>query len=110
MNSISQILTQATQSPLGIALQCRNTRDAHIQRRKFYAEREKLRARGVSSYNELSFLLRPNGELWLVRRAAIPARTTAIDTAEIRALHSQELPSQIASRGKSRVGRNLGIS
>ena len=97
-----KFLDQAIQSPCGVALEVSDARDARRIRRRLYAARDKARAEGNGSYNDLSVLVRPDYELWIVKRQLMPRLTLddGLDTIT-RDLAEEELPRRVTARGPS---------
>ena len=100
MSTLLDHFEAALASESGVALHTGSTGYANFLRRRFYAERDKLRRRGNSRFDDLSFLVRRNGELWIVPR--VNDKSRELPSLETRHLDIEETPGVIRSRGRHR--------
>ncbi len=62
------LLRDALSTPHGVALEFGNHGTAEWARGRLYRLRRILRRSGDTSFDSLSFIRQPNGDLWIVRR------------------------------------------
>ena len=105
--NIKEILDRALVAEYGLAVMFPSLQTANYQRRRFYAEREKLRKAGNQQYDDLSLLTKKDGRLMIIKRHIVNSPSSA-GILECRDIMPAELPNKIQSRGKSRCG--IGIS
>ena len=67
--SALKLLETALSNPNGLSLETIGHDDAVRLRNRFYFVRNQQRRKGITTFDELSFLVRPIGELWIVRRS-----------------------------------------
>lgn len=94
------LFDRALGSEYGIAVVYNCPSNAQRQRRRLYAEREKIRRAGICAYDCLSLIVR-EGELHIIKREAL-LTPALIDALRLRSLKPGEVPQKIFSRGKSR--------
>ncbi len=102
--ALKEIMQKATTSEHGLALVFDYSYQAGIQRRRLYAERDKLRKAGETRFDNLSFLIKNKKELWVVSRNN---KTTMVSIQSFRPLQKEEIPKLILSRGKSWGGIDI---
>lgn len=98
MVSCRTLLESAASSPYGVVIRS----EQRGLRRSLYYEREKARREGNLAFDSLSFIAKPGGELWIVRRNQIPQPSTN-QVVVSRALEITELPQRIGARGRCRL-------
>ncbi len=103
---LKTLLDRALKAECGISIKFSTSETARYQRRRLYAERERLRQNGHHDYDDLSLLIRNNNQILIVKRNAIPKLNEA-KFQDCRELRIDELPKKILSRGKSRWGISI---
>ena len=89
------LLRRALSSDHGVALEIGNFYEAERARRRLYGIRDHLRRAGDKSYDSLSCVMRPGGDLWVIRRDRIPHNTLEDGlSAESRPIGRSELPDR----------------
>lgn len=99
------LFDRALSSKYGIAIDYGCLTTSHRQRRRLYAEREKVRRTGNGCYDCLSLIVR-EGELHIIKREALLTPVLA-DVLRLRDLEPGEVPRRILSRGKSYPGIHI---
>ena len=96
------LLRSALLTEHGVALEIGNLYEAERARRRLYGIRDHLRLAGDDSLDCLSCVVRPGGDLWIIRRDRIP-RNDLEDglSAETRPLGKNELPDRFGYRNTS---------
>ncbi len=93
------LMQSALASTHGVALELLDFQSAKRMRRQFYALREQLREKGQHAFDTLSFISKRTGELWIIRRDAMP-QSTSSQLLSMRPLILEELPAKLMARGK----------
>ncbi len=89
------LLRQALSSPNGIALELGDYGMAEWARGRLYRLRRILRRTGDTSFDSLSLVMQPNGDLWIIRRDRLPRRNMEDGlSAETRPIDRDELPAK----------------
>ncbi len=87
------LLRQALSAPHGVALQFDDWVQAERARGRLYRLRNALRRAGDHSFDALSLVMQPYGDLWIVRRDKLPRRDMEDGlSAESRQISRDELP------------------
>ncbi len=89
------LLRQALSTPHGVALEFDDWVKAERARGRLYRLRSALRRAGDTSFDDLSMVMRPYGELWIVRRDRLPRRNMEDGlSTESRPINRDELPAK----------------
>ncbi len=89
------LLQRALVTPHGVALEFGNYGMAEWARGRLYRLRRILRRTGDTSFDSLSFVMQPNGDLWIIRRDRLPRRNMEDGIqAETRQIDRDELPAK----------------
>ncbi len=87
------LLRQALSTPHGVALEFDDWVQAERARGRLYRLRSNLRRAGDHSFDSLSLVMQPYGDLWIVRRDRLPQRDMEDGlSAESHVLRRDELP------------------
>ncbi len=87
------LLRRALSTPHGVALEFGDWVTAERARGRLYRLRRGLRQTGDHSFDNLSLMMQPYGDLWIVRRDRLPRRDMEDGlSAESRQIHRDELP------------------
>ncbi len=87
------LLRQALSAPHGVALEFGDWVKAERARGRLYRLRNDLRRAGDDSFDSLSLVTKPYGDLWIVRRDRLPRRDMEDGlSAESRQISRDELP------------------
>ncbi len=87
------LLRQALSTPHGVALELGDFDKAERARRRIYGLRDHLRRAGDTSFDNLSLVIQPYGDLWIVRRDRLPRRNRDDGLSmESRQISRDELP------------------
>lgn len=100
------LLNAAMASVCGLVLAATDNSDALRIQRCLYRAREHARKAGSTQFDQLSFLLRPGCEVWILRREAAEAlqRDDYVGCA-VRNLSRDELPPRPHVRGRGKPRR-----
>jgi hypothetical protein len=101
-DQLVEVMDKALGTAFGLVLKAKHYHAARQLRRRLYAVRERLRKEENNRFDALSFIVKLDGELWLVRRDMI----TQAQGKELacRPILREELPERILARGKSKPG------
>ena len=89
------LLRRALSTPHGIALDFDDWVQAERARGRLYRLRSALRRAGDTSFDDLSLVVKPGGDLLILRRDRLPRRDMEDDlSAESRPLSRDELPDK----------------
>ena len=93
------LLRQALATAHGVALEFASFLEAEQARRRIYGIRDHVRKSGEDTFDDLSLVLRPGGNLWILRRDKLPRgdREDGL-SAESRLIGREELPDRFGYR------------
>lgn len=105
---IQVLLDQALSMDYGLSISAPTPSLAKHYKRKLYAARESLRKSGRKDYDTLSFVVRNQTEVWMMKRETVNS-SSELYLLDSRTLDRAELPDRILSRGKSRIGLCISL-
>ncbi len=100
------LLQRALVTPHGVALVFDDWVKAERARGRLYRLRSALRRAGDNSFDDLSLVMKPFGDLWIIRRDRLPRRNMEDGIqAETRPIDRDELPAKFGYCNSSFVVR-----
>lgn len=106
-----KLLELAVASTYGLRLCLEGWTPAHLVRRRLYVARDRARAQGDRSFDSLSIVLHPTGELWIIRRDRLPEHSDPDDGlgAHPSPVNGDELPTTVFARGPGRPRKRITL-